>query len=896
MCSVEPAWSDALLATKLHVPRAQPGYVARPRLAALLDAGLARGLILVCAPAGSGKTSLLASWVRASTRPVAWLSLDPSDNDPARFWRHLFAALDLAVPGAGGTVAGLLSVAEPPPSEAMVAALINRSWPADVVLVLDDFHLIESAGLRDSIALLAENLPPGLRLVLASRSEPALPLARLRARGQVTELGAADLRFTVAEAAALLADSVAGAGSDDVVAALAARTEGWAAGLRLAALSLRGVSDASRFVADFSGSNRYVLDYLTEEVLDAQPADIRTFLLETSVADRLSGPLCDALTGRSDGQRMLARIERAGLFLLPMDDVRGWWRYHHLFADLLRVRLDAEQPGRAAKLHAAASRWHESHGMADDAIRHAVAAGDMAEAARLIEHHFDEAYMTGERATIARWLSLVPDPVVLARPRLRLGRAFAALVFGDMTGAAALLEGFDELASPAEPFAPAGGEALSLLVNIPAGYAVARAWLSYLRGEPSAMTEFAAAAKARLNEGQTLLAMIYQLNLALADWMSSRLGDAERGFLALGASWRLAGASSMGARSDRFLGQVQWGRGDLEAARQTYARVVALSESPDQPWQPIAGYGYAGLAEVAYQRDQLDDAERFATEAVTRCRLLSEAEPLASSLAVLAWIRQADGDPAGALAAIEEASRSVQSALANVLNPVPAQRARLLLAQGNVATVARWVADEGIGPGDEPSYLREREHLVLVRLLLATDRPDQALGLVSRMLSQARQQRRSVVELLALRALALAGAGDRPAAVTALTEALVLAEPHGHVRVFADEGAAMASLLGDVPGGAVKPGYLARVLRASRRGAAGAAGAGDQGLVDPLTARELEVLALLASGASNQGIADSLVVTLDTVKKHVTHVLAKLGAASRTEAVARAREIGLLSD
>ena len=889
-----------LLATKLHIPRAQPGYVARPRLAALLDAGLVRGLILVCAPAGSGKTSLLASWARAGSRPVAWLSLDPSDNDPVRFWRHLFAALDLARPGIGARVAGLLSLAEPPSSAAMVTALVNEFEPAaaDVVLVLDDFHLIDVVSLREAVALLAENLPPGLRLVLASRSEPSLPLARLRARGQVAEVDAAELRFTVPEAAALLTGSVSGS----FAAALTARTEGWAAGLRLAALSLRGQRDTARFVADFSGSNRYVLDYLTEEVLDAQPADVRAFLLETSVADRLSGPLCDALTGRSDGQRTLERIERAGLFLVPMDEVRGWWRYHQLFAGLLRARLDAEQPGRAEKLHAAASRWYESHGLADDAVGHAVAAGDMAEAARLIERHFDSAYMTGERATIVRWLALVPDSVVLARPRLRLGRAFAALVFGDMAGAAALLDLPDGASGADEaftPFTPSAGEAASLLVNLPAGYAIARAWLAYLRGDPAAMTESAAVAKARLADGQTLLATTYQLNLALADWLSGRLDEAGRGFEALAASWRAAGAISLGARSDRFLGQTQCDQGRLESALRTYTRLVALTETPGQPRAPVAGYGYAGLAEVAYQRDQLDDALRYATEAVSRCRLLSEAEPMAASLVTLAWIKHADCDVTGALAVIEEAAQSAPpAATANILNRVPAVRARLLLARGDVAEVARWVAEQGISFADSPSYLRSREYLVLVRLLLAQGQPDRALELVSRLLSQAREQRRTgnVIELLVLRALAFAAAGDRPAAVEALGDAVVFAEPQGYVRVFADEGAPMASLLAGVPAGAgiVSAGYLARVIRACRRDASQSARQA-QGLVDPLTARELEVLTLLAAGTPNQGIADSLVVTLDTVKKHVTHVLAKLGAANRTEAVARAREIGLLT-
>ncbi|HEX4660027.1 MAG TPA: hypothetical protein VH307_21795, partial [Streptosporangiaceae bacterium] len=514
-CERDGMLASNLLATKLHVPLAQPGFVARPRLARQLDDGLARGLILVSAPAGFGKTSLLASWARTGSQPVAWLSLDSGDNDPARFWRHAFAALDLAQPGIGARLAPLLSLSQPPPSEVLVTTLINdlaqRREPGQAALILDDYHLIDSPQLHASMAFLVEHLPPGLRLVLASRSEPPLPLARLRARGQVAELGAADLRFTAEEAADLLGSGVSG----DALTALTTRTEGWAAGLQLAALSLRGQVDAARFLAEFSGSNRYVLDYLTEEVLESQPADIRGFLLQTSVLDRLSGPLCNALTGRSDGQEMLERIERAGLFLVPLDEVRGWWRYHHLFADLLRARLAGEQSGRARDLHSLAARWHEEHGLADDAIRHALAAEDLAEAARLIERHFDAAYMTGERTTIQRWLSAVPRQVALARPRFRLAQTFAALVYGDVESAAALLSGAEGgEQSSAEPFTPSAGEAASLIVNIPAGFAIARAWLAYLRGDPATMAAFAAAARAELGEGQLMLESVYQLNLA----------------------------------------------------------------------------------------------------------------------------------------------------------------------------------------------------------------------------------------------------------------------------------------------------------------------------------------------------------------------------------------------
>ena len=367
---------DALLATKLHVPRPQPGFVPRPRLVEALGEGLARGRMLVCAPAGFGKTALLADWARGDGHPVAWLGLDGGDSDPARFWRHAVAALDRARPGLAGRVG------PPPPGSlaGLVTALINElaadPGPDEVLLVLDDYHLVGSGPVHESVAFLLENLPPGLRVVVSGRADPPLPLARLRARGQLAELRAADLRFTGEEAAALLGEA-AGPGLPAAAAeTLTARTEGWAAGLQLAALSLRGHADPAGFVAAFSGSHRFVLDYLADEVLDGQPSEVRAFLLETSVLERLSGELCDAVTGRAGSQAMLAGIERAGLFLVPLDEVRGWWRYHHLFADLLRARLQAEQPGRVQALHRAAAAWCEEHDLADDAVRHALAAGD----------------------------------------------------------------------------------------------------------------------------------------------------------------------------------------------------------------------------------------------------------------------------------------------------------------------------------------------------------------------------------------------------------------------------------------------------------------------------------------------------------------------------------------
>jgi LuxR family maltose regulon positive regulatory protein len=460
---------DVLLATKLYMPGPPPGQVPRPRLLARLDEGLGRGLVLVCAPAGYGKTVLLADWTRRGGQPVAWLSLDAGDNDPARFWRHAVAALDRARPGTGERVAPLLGPPAPSSFQGLVTALINDLAADQALLVLDDYHVIGSPQVHESLAFLVEHRPAGTCVVLASRSDPPLPLARLRARGQLTEVRAAELRFTPAEAAELFQHG-APALPDASVAALAARTEGWAAGLQLAALSLRGQDDAAAFVAAFTGSHRYVLDYLAEEVLERQDGQLRTFLLETSVLDRLSGPLCDAVTGREGSQALLEQAERAGLFLIPLDELRGWWRYHHLFADLLRARLQQEQPGRAAQLHRNAAAWCQEHGLADDAIGHAAAAGEMLWAARIIEQHFDLVHrIQGEAATIDRWLSVLPDDVVRSRPRLLLAQAHMAADSGHPEVVEPLLDAVD-CAPPGwadEPFEPASGAAARRPARLP---------------------------------------------------------------------------------------------------------------------------------------------------------------------------------------------------------------------------------------------------------------------------------------------------------------------------------------------------------------------------------------------------------------------------------------------
>ena len=912
------AGQDVLLATKLHVPRPQPGFVPRPRLAGRLEEGLARGLVLVCAPAGSGKTVLLADWARRAGRPVAWLSLDAADNDPARFWRHAVAAVGQACPGIGELPGPLLGPLVPSPSDGLVTALINELAAAqaaedEVVLVLDDYHLVDSQPVHGSLLFLAEHLPPGLRLVLASRSDPPLPLARLRARGQLAELRAAELRFTAEEAAALLREAIGADLPGAAVAALAARTEGWAAGLQLAALSLRGQADAAGFVAAFSGSHRYVLDYLTGEVLERQDEQVREFLLETAVLERLSGPLCDAVTGRPGGQAMLEQVERAGLFLVPLDEVRGWWRYHHLFADLLRARLQQERPGRLLALHRAAAAWHEERGLADDALRHAVAAGDPAWAARLIERYFDATFLQGQRVTIQRWLAALPAGLVRSRPRLGLAQMWMALVGGHLEAAGLAHEAAERASADTaeEPFEPSAGRAASLLANFPAAIATGQAWLANVRGDAEGTAAFAAQARGKLGDGDKMLNSIYQLELALADRLRGRLGDAERGLASTVAGLQAAGENWLAVLGCNILGHVQIAQGRLDAALGTYQMALEITAGPGRPAPPAAGIAFVGMAEVEYQRGELDAALEHVTEGIARLRPVNYTEPMATGMAALAWIRQAQGDDAGAREAMGEAGRLAASpAVAGLINPVPAQRARLQLTQGDTTAAARWTQQRGLGAGDEPGYPQEREYLVLARVLLAQDRPRQALALLERLLTQAATQGRigSVIEIRALQALALDADGEQASAVGALAEALTLACPQGYVRVFADEGTPMGALLGrlvtahragQAPARGVPLSCLAQLVQAfdgkpaapgPGRGAAPAV----PGLVEPLTGRELEVLGMLAAGTPNQVIAGELFVTLSTVKKHVSHILSKLGAANRTEAVARARELGLI--
>ena len=655
-----------------------------------------------------------------------------------------------------------------------------------------------------------------------------------------------------------------------------------------------------------------MLDYLADEVLDGQPGQVRAFLLETSVLERLSGELCDAVTGRSGSQAMLHHIERAGLFLVPLDEVRGWWRYHHLFAGLLRARLEQEQPGRVQELHRAAAAWSDEHDLGDDAVRHALAAGDAAWAAQLVERYVDIA-ASPQRGRDSAPLAFHVACRGAARPAAPVPcPGFNAVVSGQVEAIEPLLDDAERAfaATGSQPPEPPVGRRGGVLANVPAGIAFLRAELARLRGDAARAVDWDQQARAQLGESDFYLRTLVRANLAAADWLRGQLGQAERSLAEALAERRAGGEGYLATRVCHDLGQVQRAQGNLDAALATYRQALDIAgEVSSQP--PHLGMAHVGLAEVLYERDELAAALDHATRGVTLCRQLAFTPPLAAGLAILARIRQAHGDAAAAIAAMGEAGQvELSPQVVALFNPVPSQRARLLLAQGDVSAAAQWARAAGLGPDDEPDYPREPGYLVLVRVLLAQDRPGPALTLLQRLHATAASQGRtgSVIEIQALRALALAALRDHASALGALGEALAPACRQGYVRVFADEGAPMHALLARLsaaqrderaPARGVHAGYLAALLSACGQADAvpprTRAAAAVPGLVEQLTARELEILALLAAGTPNPRIAEELVVTLDTVKKHVIHVLGKLGAANRTEAAARARQLGLTS-
>jgi LuxR family maltose regulon positive regulatory protein len=914
-------YKEALLATKLFIPPPISTLLARPRLSDRLTAGISRPLTLVSAPIGWGKTTLLSAWraeAKGSAYPLAWISLDAGDNDPVRFWSYFISALSTLHVGVDDTALALLYPPQPVPMESVLTSLLNELAliQVDTILVLDDYHVIENQSIHQALTFLLQHLPPWLHLVISTRIDPPLPLARLRVRGALTEIRAADLRFTSEEATTFLTRVMGLPLSVEQVAALEARTEGWIAGLQLAALSAQGrpAERLGQFVEAFTGSSRYVLEYLVEEVLQQQPEDIQHFLLHTSMLDRLSGPLCNAILIKQESQRMLEYLERANLFIVSLDDEQRWFRYHHLFADVLRNRLQHLQPRLVLELHRRASAWYEQHEMVVEAVQHALAAHDFEHAARLIEQHAQTIANRGQVHMVLSWLNALPDALVRSRPLLCISHADVLLLTNHLEAAEVRLrevEAYVQTSTSTDQVRSLQGQVAAIRAII----------ARYYSGNLSRCVSLAQQALELLPETEVLARSSATVNAAHAYLVSGDVTPAtERLVEAAIVPARGSGDLSVALRSITLLARLQVLQGRLRRAAATYKEAVqvvpehgglqVLSSSP--------AYSF-GLGDVLREWNELEAAERQLADGMdlSEGKLTVDAGTLTLGYISMARLQQTRGEHSSALATLDAFAQ-----LANQRHFVPhlvshgaAVQAQIELAQGNLEAAIRWADTSGLSTDDELSYPYEREYMTLARLRIAQGRNDpagahlqDALYLLDRLLQDAQGKARmgSALEILVLRALALYGQGDQQGALTTLERALVRAEPEGYIRLFIDEGEPMLTLLSKLfATGYRARGYLQILLAACNHPEGGYAASSllasaqthpkpVQPLLDPLSERELEVMSLLAGGASNYEIGEQLVVAISTVKRHVSNIFSKLSVSSRTQAVARAREIGLL--
>ena len=900
---------DPLLETKLHVPKGARGLVPRQRLRERLSAGPGSALTLISAPAGFGKTTLLTEWLAAvpGEGPAAgWLSLDEADNDPSLFWKYVVAALRSVAGKEVGVGALSLLESSQAPIDAVLTALINDLFAVsdDVILVLDDYHVIEAPEVHDGVVFLLEHLPPRMHVVIASRADPPFSLARWRGVGGLTEIRAADLRFTPEESATYLDGAVGGVLTAQDVATLDQRTEGWIAALQLAALSMQGRDDLRSFIAGFAGDDRYIVDYLVEEVLQRQSEDVRQFLLQSSILDRLSGPLCDAVTGQANGGATLVTLERANLFLVPLDDRRRWYRYHHLFADVLRAHLLDEQADNVAVLHDRASGWFERNGEPAEAIRHALAAGDFDRAANLAELAIRSMAQARQEATMRGWLKVLPAEVVRGRPVLTVGFAGALLLAGEFEGVEERLRDAERWLSMTESEARAAGMAVADEAgfrSLPGTIEAYRAALALVGGDvQSTVTHARRALELSPAEDHLIRASAAGV-LGLAYWAS---GDLEAGFEAYAEC--VEGLRRVGHIADIFgcsiaLADIRRTQGRLRDAMRIYEQALEANE-PDRPVVRGTADMYVGMSELYRERDDLETA----TELLGRSKELGEHLGMPQNryrwLVAMARIREAEGDAGAAVELLDEAERAYVADFFPNVRPVAAMRARSHLLQGELAEALAWVRERGLSARDDLSYVREFEHVTLARVLLALHRTERseeslqdAVRLLDRLLAEAESGGRTgtVIEILTLQALTHQTHGDMPAALASLGRAVSLAEPEGYVRIFVDEGAPMGSLLRALASQGPAGRYSRQILAISSM--TDHDRPSKQPLLDPLSERELDVLRLLGTDLSGPEIARELVVSLNTVRTHQKHIYAKLGVSNRRAAVRQGDQLKLLS-
>ena len=919
-----------LLATKLYIPPPRADDLPRPRLIECLNDGLdqngrfARKLTLISAPAGFGKTTLLSEWIAASqvseqtsARSFSWLTLDEGDNDFVRWLSYLVAALQSANQEIGRSAFGMLQSPKPPQAEAVLNTLINEIAASEqkIILILDDYHLIYAQNVHQALIYLLDHLPNNMHLVLATRADPPLQLSRLRARRQLIELREHDLRFTTAEATDLLNHIMDLSLSVQEINDLDKRTEGWIAGLQLAALSMQQQADKHAFIQSFTGSDRFILDYLGEEVLNQQSEELQAFLLQTSILDRMTAPLCDAVLGSREGkiddheptifpsplsperssQQILEHLEHANLFVIPLDNQREWFRYHKLFADLLRKRLESTRPELVPVLHRRASDWFSAQGFTRPAIEHALSAGDYTTAADLIEQVTEATMMLSQLTTYLHWVEALPDEVVLARPFLCAYQSWAMLLSGQPLGSVeAILQTAEEADTPGS----FTGEMRAF-----------RAMIAALQGNTQLSVELSHQALDLLPEDSLFLRSIVADNLGITHLL---LGDIKTAIHYLNEAARMGKLvgnvmSAVAALSN--LAGLCMVQGQLKKAENIYQQALEYATDEHGERLPIAGKALLGLGELAREWNDLDAAREYLNEGLTLFGQYGEIGSILGYIS-LARVSQAEGDIMASYDYLHKARQLAVGFDTTDIDDliVDSCEAWFWLMEGQLHAADRWALDRGLHeqeiPGDDvdTTYLdiHELELSVLARLYVAQGKIDSALATIQPLLQAAGNmgRMRSIIRLMAQQAVAHYAGGDDERAVSVLSQALALAEPEGYIRTFLDEGERMTQLLYLAMDQGLAPEYIGKLLaetfvhKKDRKPMS--KDEFPSTLIEPLSGREIEVLQLIAEGLSNREIAERLVISLSTVKGHTSKIYGKLDVYSRTQAVAAARQLGLL--
>jgi LuxR family transcriptional regulator, maltose regulon positive regulatory protein len=903
----------SILATKLYVPLPRAPLVLRSRLLERLNEGLHSKLTLIAAPAGFGKTTLVSEWVAGCKRPVAWLSLDQGDSDPTRFLTYLVTALQAVAPNIGEGLLSALQSLPSPPTESILTALLNTIGTIldDFILVLDDYHLIDAKPVDHAITFLLEHLPVHMHLVITTREDPNLGLARLRASHQLTELRVMDLRFTPSETADFLNQAINLKLSSQEIAVLESRTEGWIAGLQLAVLSMEDHHDVPGFIQAFAGDDRYIVDYLVEEVLQRQPEAIRSFLLRTAILERLNGSLCDAVTGQPGGKARLEALQRGNFFLILLDDKRYWYRYHHLFADLLLMHLMTEQPDQVHILHRRASVWYEQNGFAAEAIHHALAAKDFERTADLIEQAVPAMRRNRQESTVLGWLEMLPNEMLFSRPVLSVHFAGALLSSGK-------LEGVEARLLDAERWLNMGEESSAEMVvvdevefrSLPGSIAVFRAAHALALANVRDTVKYAREALDLLPDENHHGRGAASGLLGLAYWTNGNLEAAQQSYAECITRLLRIGHTSDAIGISIALADIQIVQGRLREAMRCYERGLQLAAAQGGLVLRGAADMHVGMSELMREHNDLSAA----TQHLSKSQELGEFNGLPQNQyrwrVAMARIWQAQGDFDGALELLLEAERLYVSDFFPNVRPVTALKARVWVAQGRLDETLRWVREQNLSARDDLNYLLEFEHITLARVLLAHSRSEpnlDAIQLLERLLNAAQEGGRlgSVIEILILLGLAHHAQGDTPVALEALQQALTLAEPQGYIRVFLDESLPMLQLLLEAAARKIMPNYTGKLLagfEAQQQKSAGKPSLDSRGqpshasqpLLESLSQRELQVLRLFNTDLSGPEIAQKLEIALSTVRTHTKSIFSKLNVKNRRAAVKRASDLDLI--